>query len=336
MRQLVATQLSRVWGMWRRAWRLVTHDLGSFGILRTGPDVRVLDSEQSAWRFRDPQTLVPWQGRGARFRAHLLPPDMVLQSRLRIPLQELDFARAAQWEVRAISPFPADETLWTWREQFAESDPTWRHAEVFLTHRRKAAAWLEEREVAGVAGPGDELWAAPGVPFPGFGEARRLRAQRRSRRGAGMLLISLFVLLVALLVWPVWESRAMVVEANRTAASLERQAAPAVEHRERLIQGVEQAGQVRPFLRDTPDPARTLAMLTRAFPDGAFLDHMNQQGREVEIRGVAEAAARLIDDIEALEQVTELRSTAPIARDPRTQRERFQLRFQLRVPEDAS
>ena len=333
--RVIGDKLASFWRLWARAWQVVLQDLREWGIWSDGPAVRVVDHSGQVWRFDGRGTLVPWKGGAtARHQALLLDPDMVLEGRLRIPASERDVSRAAEWEVRAISPFAAEDTLWVWSDRVGEGDHLWRHIDLFLTHSGNARRWMDQRIAAGAHGLSAELWAAPGVPFPGFGERVRFRRRRLQNRAAGLLFAGMLGLVVVAALWPVWQTREHLLEAERLVGQLERASAEAAANRARVTAGVERIQSLEPWIRDTPDPLTVLDLMTRAFPDSAFLEHYQQQGRRIQVRGVASDTAALMQGLRDVPPFTGVRSPAAIARDPQTGRERFQIELEWRPGDD--
>ena len=332
MRKTVAASLGALWASWLQAARVVGHDLVRWGVIASGPVVRVTDHKGRDWLYRGGDALVPWAGGRSRYRAFLLDPETVLHNTLRIPAHERALENAAMWEVQAISPFRRDETLWACRERLGDGDAAWRTADLYLAHEIAVREWAASRleSVRGSA----EIWVAPGVALPGFGEKRRLR-NRRSRFWSGAALaVVLALLLAASLLVPVLESRDRLVEAQVFAAQLRADVASASADRERVLVGVERLRSIGPWLERTPDPLRVLDLLTDAIPDSAFLDQYHQQGTRVQIQGVAEDTAALVADLRNLPGIDEVRIPSAIAADPRTGKERFQIEFEI-VAEDA-
>ncbi|AHF00139.1 PilN domain-containing protein [Thioalkalivibrio paradoxus] len=329
MKQIVRSSGGALWASWRRAWQLVRHDLVRWGLLSAGPAVRVEDHQRQVWRFDERGRFVPWVGGGrARHRALLLDPEMVLRSELRIPGGERELARAAQWEVRAISPFAPEDTLWTWRERLDDPDPDWRHLELYLVHAGQARRWLDQRVESGQRNAAMELWAAPGVPLPGFGEGSRLRRRRWHGWIVGLLAVTMLALATSAVVWPVWQARADLHRADTLVRQLSQQTAEAMANRERLTESAARLEAMGPWLQETPDPVRLLDQVTDVLPDSAYLEHYHQQGRRVQMRGVASDTAALMQGLRDVPQFTSVRIPTAIARDSRTGRERFQIEFE--------
>ncbi len=333
MSGIVFGKLKSIRASLQQAFRLVWTDLARWGIATGGPVVRVVDHEGGVWRYRPPDSLVPsTKARKTKYVAHLLDPDLILRSTLRIPGGEHDLRRAAEWEVRAVSPFAFDATLWTWRE-LAPEPGGWRCLELFLTRESHAREWFEGRRGGDGGSATRELWAAPGVPFPGFGE----RLRQRSRRVRGwltlVLTLSLLVLLLGALLRPVWQTRAHMQEAASHLRQLQEEVSAASGHRERLLRGVRQLESLRALLDATPDPIITLDRVTSVFPDSDFVRTFQQQGRRVQVQGQGDNTAQLLQSLREVPEFSAVRSPGAISRDTSTGRERFQIEFELRSGE---
>lgn len=334
MSGFVSGKLKSIRASLQQAFRLVWTDLARWGIATGGPVVRVVDHEGGVWRYRPPDSVVPsTKARTTKYVAHLLDPDLILRSTLRIPGGEHDLRRAAEWEVRAVSPFAFDATLWTWCE-LAPEPGGWRCLELFLTRERHAREWFEERRGAYGSSATQELWAAPGVPLPGFGE----RFRQRNRRVRGWWTLALTLSLVALflgtLFWPVWQTRAHMQEAAAHLRHLQEEVGAASDHRERLVRGVRQLESLKALLDATPDPIITLHRVTSVFPDSDFARTFQQQGRRVQIQGQGDNTAQLLQSLREVPEFSAVRSPGAISRDTTTGRERFQVEFELHSGEN--
>lgn len=335
MNGLIRTSLGRAWGFVRRAVVLVLQDLAAWGVVADDTPVKVLDHQGRTWIYRPSAGLGtrPTLGR-ASYEALLLDPDMVLRGELRVPSRESDLGQAAAWEVRIISPFPSDQSLWTWRERMFEDDPAWRSLELFIADRRVVTRLVHEYRRSLRPKYLPEVWAAPGVELAGFGEGRRLR--RRNRRRVFLLVLAgtMLVAVMAAMVLPTWQSRVVFMQSQAMVQQLGQEAADAVQSRDKLIVGVERLRRLDVFLKEMPNPLVILNTLSLSFPDSAYVESYAQEGRVVRIRGLADDAALLMQTLREVPQFSGIRSTAAISEDARTKKERLRVEFEL-AGEDA-
>lgn len=316
---------------WAAQWRAAGALLMELPVIRalapaiavqsTGPGHRT-----DLWRVRHGIATLA-EGATPQAQAVLLPRSAVLERSLTLPnLSPTDLAHAVQLEVASCSPFPHDQTVHGFQ---AEQAGDTQRVTLALTSRMQCEAALAraglgaEAEIWLEPGPND----APGIWRPllmrGWGEAARQRRVRQGQmRQIGWLLL-LLALLGALALTPTAFKRQQAIQAQTTLDSLQRQAAPQLAQRDALNQRTERLETLAAMSRSHLALMPVLDMLTRALPDGAWLNSLRVEGDKLVLGGMADDAAALVRRLAAQPGVSDARLASPATRGTGDAKDRF-------------
>ncbi len=268
--------------------------------------------------------------------AVVLPDDSVLLRELSLPpLAGDELAQAVEFEVLAVSPFPLEQTVWGFDAQAEASQLRVRMALAAQAHVASALESAQPRS----AGQQPEVWADAAAPIVlcGFGEALRVRRERRARMRILFALGAMMVLLMALAATPVLQARQQVFDAQRRYSGLEGDVAEVVAARNTLTVGAERAQAVRTHLAARPNLPVVLERLTELLPDDAFLTRLQVQGRQVRIVGQARDAAQLMRTLGGADSpFRDVRAPSPISRAGNSDKENFVIEFNVASTEAES
>lgn len=251
--------------------------------------------------------------RTLRHRAVLLPDEQVLLRVLDLPdLPRERLLKAVELDVSSNSPFAPADTVWGWSIDHREERSV--HVTVALTSRAHAEAALSGASRGQAFAP--EVWARiqPPLVISGFGERRRMAAERRR---AGILLVSALVALllgVLLAATPTLQLHLQARDATRQIGALQAQAAELVAQRDSLSRARMQFEAIEAALQTQPDLLGALEMLAAALPDSVYLDRLVMQGSRVTIDGRGPNISALLDRLGAHDQIQGLRATSAITR----------------------
>lgn len=268
--------------------------------------------------------------------AVVLPEDAVLVRELRLPpLAGDELHQAVEFEVLALSPFAADETVWGYS---AESQASQTRVRLALAARAHVTQTLEgARSRIGAGTP--EVWADAAAPIVlhGFAESDRRRRERKAQNLILLALGCIVVLLMALAATPVLQARQQVFDAQRRYAALERDVASVVAARNALALGGERIVEIGTYLAQRPDIPAVLERLTELLPDDAFLTRIEVQGEQVRIVGQAKDAAQLMRVLGAPDSpFRNVRAPSPISRAGGSDKENFVIEFLVTGEGEAS
>lgn len=264
----------------------------------------------------------------ARHLAILLPDALVLRRTVLLPPLSSEAQRQAlALELQAVSPFPSDALAWGCVLRPAAQGI---QAELALASRKHIQA-----HIAGLGSVlGDrlpEVWASvqPPIVLTGFGEARRLAQQRRSRLSMIALAAGALFLCLLLAASPVLQKRARAIDAAQRFETLSREVAPVVAQREALGRLGVHFQAVAAYAAGRADPRGVLARLSALLPDTAYLTRFELRGDAVTAGGIAANAAAVLDMLGSQADFIDLRAPGAITRDASSGRETFLVEFRL-------
>lgn len=264
----------------------------------------------------------------AALHALVLPPELVLDRRLRLPhLADSELEAALYLELQAESPFPVADLDWGWRLDRVDE------AGLTVTLAFAAREHVDRYIEAHRTGLPDayEIWVDVEGPVPllGRGETRRLARVRARRRRILLLMTLNAALLAALTAAPYWQFRQRTIDAQRQLQQLEQASSGYLDARAALVAAGVQRAAIDAWLADQADMPALLHQLTRLLPDSAYLNRFDAEGRRVRITGSAADGAGLMNLLRAEPRFEGLRALSPIVRG-RGGLDTFYLEFELR------
>ncbi|SEP88866.1 general secretion pathway protein L [Ectothiorhodospira magna] len=233
--------------------------------------------------------------------------------------------------VEAASPFAPEDQVWAWTRLPTLPDAPRQRILWVLTSRRDIAEQLARLPSVPETDT-LEIWTrvqGQWLLLPGYGEAPRLDRLRRHRL-IQLGLLALTALLLALCIAsPVLQKRMELIQLNTQMAHWQQQAAPALQAREALQRGVAQAQSLEQVRADALDVVEILDLITAVVPEDGWLDRMDIRGGRVVISGRVNNAAALQQTLNSLPRFAHVRAISPIAREPRSGKERFAFEMEL-------
>lgn len=270
---------------------------------------------------------------GVRAECHAteLPESLVLRKQLIFPsLSEDQLLPAVELEARGCNPFSPADLVWGHGPIHAASRPGNVQVELALASRRSVEHLLG-------AGSQDqpEVWvrsthdAETAFLVRGFGEARRLAAERRAwiRLGVGMGL--LLVLLTVIAITPTLQLRERALQASRESTSLVEQTRPLVAKREALLAADERVQILGRIIGNRLNPLSTMHILTSILGDDTVLQRLQIEGRNVLIAGQTPDTAAMMQKLSAQPGFKGVRAPSAATRSPGSTKETFQVEFTI-------
>lgn len=302
--------------------------------LAPAQQVRLLGADRTAtlWRATG-STLQRVEGEAglAPFTAVELLEDQVLLRHLRLPrLGDDELANAAALEAATCSPFPPADTLWGWGRRPVAGGQL--EVVLALASRLQAQAHLAQAQLPPGAEP-PEVWVrAPGfdpVVLPGFGEARRLARQQSGRRVALALAGLGLVLVAAMALTPVAQTRLRAITAVESMDALVRRAEPATRQRAALVQAMDQAAALSDVIARAPQPLAVLNLLTQTLPDDTSLLGLQVDGTKVTINGLTTDAAALMQLLSGRPEFKDVKAPTAATRPLGSNKDLFTIEFTM-------
>lgn len=238
-------------------------------------------------------------GRGAAaFHGWLLPADILLVHSLDMPrlLPEQNQA-AAELEIERLSPFDREDLVFAWHCQ--PMDRLRQRLTVLITARS-----LAKRALPDFDSDRHELWAElPGVSqyilMAGFGEARRLEAQRRLSWGLWILVIGMMLTVFGLAATPALQASLRAKQAHAALESSIQRAAPATRAREEMLVQKQRVKSLESLVSQRLVPEHTLLLLTRYLPDNTYVTSLEITERQIQLSGLTPNAAAFMANLGA-------------------------------------
>jgi len=276
-------------------------------------------------------------GGGAEAVVVHLPPDRVLSKTISLPAgAEGTLGRILPFEIGRHFPFPAERVFFGYRV-IAGPHPAGAAGtgsllvQIAAVPRETIFAVADELRAAGLRAACFALSPAADAPAIALPADPLLPAA--SARGIDRRLVAVLLALAmaAAISWPVAQQvRLSAIE--REIATLKPAADAALKTRSLRERGVEQEAIVARLRATRPTLVEVLDRLSRDIPDGAWLLSLSVSGRDVVLDGLAPSAASIALLLQKDGRFSELSFRAPIARDPGTGLEHFQLGATLAEP----
>jgi len=261
-----------------------------------------------------------WQSisRSSTLRGVFIDDDQILLRELMLPsLSDRDIAAAVAMDVQIASPFPAHDTR-----------------SGHSTHRQPNGALCVEIAITHQSQLEQLLAIHPNLAAFARGRygAIPLQGDTHSSRSTNLrspftlsLLALLALSLIAWIISPTLLLRAESIFNETALAKLNQEATPLLQKREELSLLQQQLESVRTFDNEHPDPVLLLEQLSYAIPDGTWLRLLRLSKNQITLDGSSDNAVAVIGQLEKVPELREVRLGTSVNRDPRTNKEIFQI-----------
>ena len=267
-----------------------------------------------------------------RFRIQL-PPEWIVTRNLSLPSQaRSNLRQVIRYEMDRLTPFSPDQVYYDYRLfEGGKSDSL--HMELVLCRREPLQRWLGSLKAAGI--PVERIAWPKAWPL-----ANLLPEELRPRRGGrlvsfgSLLTLTALILTAVTLVGPVWQKTETHAELDRELNRLKGQATEVNKLREAI--DAAHKGSVAVLERKSSQAAMIdlLRELTDRLPDGTWVENLEFQGNEVQIRGESTQSAALIGLLENAPAFSGVSFRSPVTQGRNSERERFHIGFTFsQVPE---
>ncbi len=261
--------------------------------------------------------------------AVLVPDELVLSKQILVPLQaESELDAMLELEVRASSPFTAEDTRWGW--SVVARDETNIRVALAIVSAGATMAFLA-REYNSHDSRAQEVWAevaAVMVVLRGFGEGlREQRYRKRLLQSAGLLALiaALFIGMAGVAaLYKGFELQSL----EDISAATERDAIEASRLRIVLATANETIAAANEVIALYPNPHAELARLTRLLGDETSISSFSMAGSEIRLRGRAGDAALVMQELTDEPGYLQVRAPQAISRVADGQ-EQFYLNIQV-------
>lgn len=261
----------------------------------------------------------------------VIPADQVLRRTVTFPIQVREnLAQVMRYELDRLSPFSADQVCFDFNVR-AGGRADRVTVELALCRRDRVDPWLARlrelgRPVSKVtwdgAWPRSNLLAAADRP-PRV--ARLITAER-------IALLVAAVLLVAILASPLWQREQILEQREAELRRLRAEAVQVDEVRRALELAREGSVAVLRQKAEQPRMIDLLRELTETLPDDTWIQSLDVQGSEVQLRGESARATALIELLERAPGIDGVAFRSPVTQVAQTGMERFNIAFQYVRP----
>lgn len=260
-----------------------------------------------------------------------IPAERALVKRIRLPaMAKGEIGRVLRFEIARHFPFPAERVYFQHRVIAGSAAQGTIEVELVAVPREIVADILHtlraaELHIKSVVVAGGENAAPIVLPVASV-------AGRRHGRGERVLSILLGALVLAALASPLLHARLQLAAIERETALLAPQVRALVDARDRQQHAADQMALPLRLKESRPALVVVLDDLTKAVPDGSWLQSLTLSGHELVIDGLSPSAATIALALEKSRSFTKVAFRAPITRDPATGLEHFQLSAAIADP----
>ena len=256
-----------------------------------------------------------------------LPANWIITRTLFLPGQaRKNLRQVIRYEIDRLTPFHPDQVYYDFRLAEDQAKGGRLTVELALCRREPIQGWLGRMRDAGA--PVDRIaWpeAWPSVNL--LPEAERPKGEGRLFSLGTLLGFLTLILVATTLAGPIWQKTQILAGLNKELADVKGRAAEV----NTLREAVETAhkGSVAVLERKSSQAAMIdlLRELTDRLPDGTWVENLEFQGSEVQVRGESIQAAALIGLLEQAPSISGVAFRSPVSQVPNTDRERFHIGF---------
>lgn len=278
--------------------------------------------------LRDAVTRVP---RARRIATVLrVPADLLLEHDIVLPLStEPDLQRVVAYEMDRLTPFRAEDVLWTCLTSKRDTARNRLHLRLTLVPRKRVEPVLAALREAGLA--------PARIETGGTAEARRVVPIAQDRparawlgpRAEAAALGTCGALAIAAIALPFVQQSIALSRLDARIETVKPEVA-VVEKLRKQIAGIAATGDVIVAARNqVGSPLQSLALLTDVLPDDTYVTSLGLRQRKLSISGRSVSAAKLIGAMTAHPQIHGPAFVAPVIRDETNGGQMFSIRADL-------
>lgn len=256
-----------------------------------------------------------------------LPAEAVLTRRASFPAQVREkLAQVIRLELDRLSPFSADQVVYDFALLPGAKGDARIAVDLALCRRDRVTDWVKRLAEAG--SPIDQItWDGAWPKANLLPPEERPRRRRPLVNGVRLLLLLILLLLAAVVATPLWQKSRLLESLDAEMSKARGQAVQVDEVRKSLEQAREGSTVVLQRKWDEPHVIDLLRELTDKIPDDTWVQSLEYQNREVQLRGESGQATALIGLLEEAPGFDGVSFRSPVTQVARTGKERFNLAF---------
>ncbi|EXJ17108.1 PilN domain-containing protein [Imhoffiella purpurea] len=257
----------------------------------------------------------------------VLPKSAVLLRPVSFPSQvKTNLAQVIRYELDRLSPFRADEVMFDFVSQGNARHSEKLSLELAICRRDILEPWIQRFSDLGAAV--DRIHWVGSWPRANLLPPDQRPRRRRLHIGLGMVLWILVILSTAVaMATPIWQ-KSRVLEDLETELKRARSQAVAVDElRQELERAREGSTAVLQRKVDQPPILELLRELTDRLPDDTWIQNLEFNDGQVDLRGESGQATALIALLEQTPGIDDVSFKSPVTQIARTGKERFYISF---------
>ncbi|NEX18736.1 pilus assembly protein PilM [Thiorhodococcus mannitoliphagus] len=256
-----------------------------------------------------------------------LPQGAVLTRSVSFPIQvRANLGQVVRYELDRLTPFQPDDVVFDFAQQPAPKSANRFSLDLAVCRRDLVEQWIERMTALGA--PLDRISWPDAWPGANLLPAERRPARRRFRPGLNAVLTLVAVLLgVAVLVTPLWQKEQLAGALDRELSEARRQAIAVDELRQELERARKGSTLVLEKKLEQPPILELLRELTDRLPEDTWIQNLEVDDDEVDLRGESGQATALIALLEQAPGIEGVSFKSPVTQIARTGKERFNISF---------
>ncbi|WP_296805032.1 PilN domain-containing protein [Thiocapsa sp.] len=262
-------------------------------------------------------------------RVLMMPPEDILTRSVSLPSQvRANLPQVIRFELDRLSPFQAGDVLYDFLAKPGPKGAPRLRVELALCRRDLAAAWVKRMRDAGA--PIDRIawegaWPSANLLPPAERPKRRLDLFSVDK----LLWAAIAVLIAVVLIGPLWQQK-RIADALDVEVRQARVEAVAVDDlRQELERARLGSTAVLQQKRDEPNILVLLRELSDRIPDDTWIQTLDYNNGQVELRGESGQATALIALLEQAPGIDDVSFRSPVTQVPQTGKERFNVSLQF-------
>jgi general secretion pathway protein L len=259
-----------------------------------------------------------------------LRPGALLEHRFAIPLAaEHDAAQVLRYEIDRVTPFAAEDIVWTWEPERRDTERGRLFVRLSLVSRASVQPCLEALAAAGLAPRRIEVAAEDGAIRHLPLHAAADRGERLQGGIIRILAAACVLLAVTAALLPFVFQQARILRTERDITQLQPRVAEAVALRDRITARAAGADVIAAAETHIGDAVQGLAAVTDVLPDNTFLTAFSLSQRNLSLSGQSSDPARLIAAMSADPMIASPSFSAPVTAAPTGRNSLFSISAEL-------
>lgn len=262
-----------------------------------------------------------------------LPTTTVLVRHLRLPIQVKEKLRQVlSFEMDRLTPFTATDVYFDARVVGLEARGTMLDIELALCRRDAVGDWLERLREGGT--PASRLtWVDAWPQANLLPPEERPRPRRFGSAATALLVLAVLSLLAGVLLSPLYQKDHQQTHLERQLRKERIAAAEVQQLRDELDLARRGSVEVLQRMRQQPRMTDLLRELTDILPDGTWVQTLNYNNGQVDIRGESTQATALIGLLEQGPGISDVSFRSPVMQLGSGGQERFHISFNYSRPQ---